>query len=211
MLVPNRLARQHQVMIVDGIETAPLGDQIAYLAETLERNPVAQAVLRVAAEMNLPDWYLGAGGVAQTVWNVRHGFEAAGGIKDYDLVYFDPSAGKSDDKAIEQEIKTRMSGFDVELDVNNEAFVHLWYGQRFGRDIEQYHSTGHAISTWPTTASSIGVRPGPDGLVVCAPYGLADLLGIVARPNKSIVTRDVYEEKIGRWASRWPRLTVIPW
>jgi uncharacterized protein len=195
---------------LDRPEIAPLGDQIVYLADVLDRNPVVRAVLAAAAEMDLPDWYLAAGGVSQTVWNVRHGLGAAEGIKDYDVVYFDPTADRAAED-VERGLSSRLSGFNVELDVNNEAFVHLWYGERFGRSIEQYRSTGHAISTWPTTASSVGVRPGADGLVVCAPYGLADLLGMVARPNKSIVTRDVYEEKTRRWAKRWPRLTVVPW
>jgi len=46
---------------------------------------------------------------------------------------------------------------------------------------------------------------------VCAPFGLADLISMVARANKTIVTRDVYEEKVARWAAQWPQLTVIPW
>ncbi|HUJ65649.1 MAG TPA: nucleotidyltransferase family protein, partial [Acidimicrobiales bacterium] len=86
-----------------------------------------------------------------------------------------------------------------------------WYGQKFGQAIDPYLSTEDAISTWPTTASSVGVRTGADGFTVCAPYGLADLLGMVARPNKRIVSREVYEEKTRRWAARWPQLTVIPW
>lgn len=32
---------------------------------------------------------MGAGAVAQTVWNLAHGFDAALNIKDCDLVYFD--------------------------------------------------------------------------------------------------------------------------
>lgn len=197
--------------MLDRPEAAHLHVQIEYLADVLRRNPVAQAVLTAASELGLPDWYLAAGGVSQTVWNVRHGFDPAEGIKDYDLVYFDPRADREAEEAIEAELMDRLSAFGIELDVKNEAFVHQWYGQRFGRTIEPYISTGHAISTWPTTASSVGVRSGPDGLVVCAPYGLADLLGMVARPNKAIVTRDVYEEKTSRWATRWPQLTVLPW
>ena len=37
----------------------------------------------------MPNWYLGAGGVVQTVWNMKHGFDPEHGIKDYDLVYYD--------------------------------------------------------------------------------------------------------------------------
>jgi hypothetical protein len=192
-------------------EMAPLHLQTRYLTDVLALNPVAQAVLAVAADMNLPGWYLGAGGVSQTVWNVRHGFAPAGGIKDYDLVYFDPKGDAASEKAIEDEIGRRLSEFGVELDIKNEAFVHHWYGQKFGKAIEPYVSTEHAISTWPTTASSVGVRFDADGYTVCAPFGLSDVLGMVARPNKAIVTQDVYEEKTRRWATRWPRLTVIPW
>ena len=190
---------------------APLRVQIPYVEDVLALNPVAQAVLAVATEMNLPGWYLAAGGVSQTVWNVRHGFDPAEGIKDYDLVYFDPGTDANAEDAIEREFAGRLSEFGVELDIKNEAFVHLWYGQKFGRTIDPYLSTEDAISTWPTTASSVGVRTGADGFTVCAPYGLADLLGMVARPNKRIVSREVYEEKTRRWAARWPQLTVIPW
>lgn len=57
-------------MILDWPETAPLSDQVLYLAQVLDRNPVVQAVFSVAAGLSLPDWYLAAGGVSQTVWNV---------------------------------------------------------------------------------------------------------------------------------------------
>ena len=35
------------------------------------------------------NWYVGAGGVNQTVFNYYHGYECDYGIKDYDIVYFD--------------------------------------------------------------------------------------------------------------------------
>ena len=47
--------------------------------------------------------------------------------------------------------------------------------------------------------------------VVCAPFGLADLFAMVARANNTIVTIQVFEEKVARWAAQWPQLTVIPW
>jgi hypothetical protein len=40
---------------------------------------------------------------------------------------------------------------------------------------------------------------------------LTDLLGMVVRPNKARVTRDIYEEKASRWAARWPGLQIVPW
>ena len=193
-------------------EDLPLGLQCEYLHHILTENVVAEAVLTLGTEIALPDWYFGAGGVAQTVWNRRHGFDPAAGIKDYDLVYFDPhDLSAESERRIEKEVATRLSGFGVVVDVHNEARVHLWYQQRFGRPLAPYRSTEDAIASWPTTASSVGVRRDHDGFIVCAPFGLADLLGMVARPNKSIVTREVYEEKVSRWIARWPKLRVIPW
>ena len=186
--------------------------QIEYLDDALRQNRIAQAVLSTGADLSLPQWYLGAGCVAQTVWNIRHGYDPAAGIQDYDLVYFD-AAGLSAtaEQELQAEVNRRLEGLDVVVDVKNEARVHQWYEQRFGRHLEPYTSTEDAISTWPTTASSVGVRHGPGGFVVCAPFGLSDLIGMVARPNKAIVTKQVYDEKTSRWAARWPRLHVIPW
>jgi hypothetical protein len=50
-----------------------------------------------------------------------------------------------------------------------------------------------------------------DAWRACAPFGLDDLFGLIVRPNKSLVDRNVYEAKAARWAALWPRLTVIPW
>jgi hypothetical protein len=202
----------HSVMIPDRPDASPIHRQVAYLRHALRQNPVVGMVLTVAADMGLPDWYFGAGGVAQTVWNQRHGFDPGDGIKDYDLVYFEADdLSAESEKRIEQDVVQRLADARVVVDVKNEARVHLWYAERFGRPLEPYVSTEDAIATWPTTASSVGVREDEAGLVVCAPFGLSDLLGIVARPNKTVVTQDVYEEKVSRWAARWPQLRVIPW
>jgi uncharacterized protein len=161
--------------------------------------------------LGLPDWYFGAGGVAQTVWNVLHGFEPADGIKDYDLVYFDPTDLSVNGERRVEEVRARLADVGVTPDVKNEARVHLWYEDRFGRPIQPYRSSGEAIATWPTTASSVGVRYRGNDFVVCAPFGLTDLFHMIARPNKTIVSREVYEEKVARWSARWPQLTVVPW
>lgn len=195
------------------LSLAPLQVQAASLWDALAENPVVQALLDVAAEMQLPDWYLGASGVSQTVWNLCHGFDPAAGIRDYDLVYFD-STDLSDEsrRDTEDEVARRVAEFGITVDVHNEARVHLWYQKRFGKRIEPYRSTEDAIATWPTTASAVGVRRDRDGrTAVFAPFGLSDLFGMVARPNKAIVSREIYEEKVSRWAARWPRLTVISW
>lgn len=178
----------------------------------LRANPTLDAILDRADQLGLPDWYVGAGCIAQTVWNHLHGFDPRHGIKDYDVVYFDRSdLSKTSELAVEGRANQLLADLDAELDVKNEARVHVWFTERFGVAMEPYESCEHAISTWPTTASSIGIRPYGDGLTVCAPFGWDDVFDLVVRPNKALVTQVVYEAKAQRWASRWPKLTVRPW
>ena len=89
--------------------------------------------------------------------------------------------------------------------------MHTWYEQRFGRPLSAYRSSEHAIATWPTTATSVGVRSGDNGFEVCAPFGLTDLFAMVVRPNAKLVSQAVYQAKADRWRQIWPRLTVLPW
>jgi len=201
------VADVRQVAPVD----APLGEQLVALERLVRTNAVANAILIRAHQLSLPSWYLGAGAVAQTVWNNLHGFDPSSGIKDYDLVYFDEdNLTQEAEQAVEDRVRTLFADLDVNVDVTNEARVHLWYAERFGRSISPYGSSEAAIATWPTTATSVGVRQ-HDGFDVCAPYGLSDLFGMVVRPNKVIVPRSVYEAKAARWAAVWPKLKVVEW
>ena len=102
-------------------------------------------------------------------------------------------------------------GIGIHFDVKNEARVHIWYEARFGRAIQPYRSITDAVATFPTTATAIAVRPTVECHGIVAPFGLDELFTGVVRPNKALVTRDVYENKIARWRRIWPDLTYLPW
>jgi uncharacterized protein len=183
------------------------------LEHVVRGNPVVGAVLDRVPVLGLPDWYLGAGAVAQTVWNAAHGFARDHAIKDYDIVYFDArDLGADAELAAGERVAAALGDLGVRVDVTNEARVHLWYEDRFGAPLDPYRSVEQAIATWPTTATAVGVRPDPGGgLTVCAPFGLDDLFGLVVRPNRVLVPEVVYREKADRWKATWPRLTVVGW
>jgi uncharacterized protein len=189
--------------------------QVAELDRLLRASPVVGPLLDALPAWRLPDCYVGAGAVAQTVWNAAHGYDLGDGIKDADIVYFDPGdLSAESEKRAEDLVARSVPSLGVEVDLTNEARVHLWYERRFGVPLEPYGSSEAAIATWPTTAASIGVRPAAgagDGLAVCAPYGLRDLFALVVRPNKTLVTEAVYTAKAARWRATWPRLTIVDW
>ena len=188
-----------------------LHTQIAYLENVLARSKIITEVLKKAPDLHLPSWYVGAGAIAQTVWNELHDYPLDHGLKDCDLVYFDGDLSSETQNVYRQRGSELFASLPVEVEITNEARVHVWYREKFGKEIKPYISTEDAITTWPTTATSVGVRYRNGLFQVYAPYGLHDLLAMIVRPNKTLVSRDVYEKKARRWKSEWPKLEVIAW
>ncbi len=211
------MARSRRIGEDVGHRATHRNDVDRFLALVL-RNPIVERVLAAAEadahRAGLPGWYLTAGCLFQTVWNVLDGHDPGRGIKDYDLFYFDDRDLSWD---AEDEVIRRWAalGLDAdigaEVEVRNEARVHLWYEQRFGVPCPRFRSSEDAISRFAATACCVGVHR-EDGVdTVWAPFGFDDLFGFVLRPNPVLAPRHVYEAKAARWQELWPRLEVLPW
>jgi hypothetical protein len=62
--------------------------ETAFIEAALQ-NPFVREILHRAEYLLPDDWYLAAGCLFQTVWNVLDGNDPQHGINDYDLIYFD--------------------------------------------------------------------------------------------------------------------------
>jgi hypothetical protein len=208
---------------IDGCRSDSVDEKTGRLETALRKNLVISRVLDRAPLLKLPNWYLGAGCIAQTVWNELHSFPPSNHIKDYDLVYFDGSdlSYEAEDMRIKGGRKL-FRDLNARIEIRNQARVHLWYKKHFSKTLEYlddygktnsaYKTVEDAIATWPTTATSIGVKLDEEKrFVVYAPFGLDDLFDMVVRPNKKGVPKEVYLGKVERWTKIWPRLKVVPW
>ena len=191
----------------------PLHEQVRHFRRSLYRNGTLVTVLGRAAAMDLPGWYLVAGCLYQTVWNVVTGRPAEAGILDYDLAYFDGSdLSWAAEDAVIQAGAAVFDGLPAPVQIRNQARVHLWYEQKFGVRCPPHTSTEAAIDTFEATTACLGVRlEAGERWRIYAPHGLSDAFNLVVRPNPVLAPRDVYEAKTTRWRRQWPQLTVLPW
>lgn len=190
----------------------PVEDQINSLLEIVLKNKYINQIIQSNPFPSGESWYLGAGCICQSVWNSLSDREPDEGIKDYDLVYYNAvDISQEAELKQQQRVKTLFSDLPIEIDVVNEARVHMWFEEDFGKKIDQLKSCEDAINGWPTTATSVGINKIGDTFNVYAPYGLNDLFGMVVRPNKPSVIRWVYEKKVKKWTKIWPNLKALPW
>jgi uncharacterized protein len=191
----------------------PIDEQVENFRAALASNRTLMQVLNRAAGLDLAGWYLMAGCLYQTVWNVVTGQPPEAGILDYDLGYFDASdlSWEAEDEVIEAGRKV-FGGIATPVQIRNQARVHLWYEQKFGVPCTPHESSEAAIDTFEATCACLGVRLEPGGRWrIYAPHGFSDVFNLVARPNPVLAARQVYQAKVTRWQRQWPALTVLPW
>ena len=188
------------------------GDRDRFIATVLE-NPVIRAVLDRAPELDVPDWWLVAGALFQTVWNLIDGRDPSAGIRDYDLFYFnaDDLSWEAEDEVIRR-AEALFGDLDAVVEVRNEARVHLWYEDHYGVPAPPFTSSRNAVDHFASTTCCYGIARDRSGHIeVYAPHGYADLFERRVRPNPLLATRDVYELKTDRWLNEWPGLIIEPW
>ena len=186
--------------------------QMNLLRDVIQKNETVYKVVMNAQKLTNLNYYIGAGCIAQTVWNYQTGNDFMYGISDIDFVYYDADdLSEQAENEIAKNIVALAGTQEIKIDVKNEARVHLWYKGHFGYDISPYTSLESAINTWPTTATSIGVRLENGEIKIYAPFGLNDLFGLIVKANKAQITADIYKQKVDKWKAKWTSLKVIPW
>jgi uncharacterized protein len=125
-----------------------LHTQIAYLESVLAKSKAMAEILKKTPDLRLPNWYVGAGAIAQTVWNELHGYLLDHGLKDCDLVYFDEDSSSEAQNIYRQRGSELFASLPIEVEITNEARVHLWYKEKFGKEITPYLSYEKKVQRW---------------------------------------------------------------
>lgn len=190
------------------------GERLDRLREAVFSSEVILTVLELLSGQTDHEFWVGAGAVAQTVWNFQTERPCEYGLHDIDLAYYNADdQSEESEQRVERELSETLNEVGIPLDVKNQARVHTWYARTFGDDISPYGSLREAIETWPTTATAVAIRlNGETGkLEVIAPFGLDDLLSLTVRPNRKQITQEIYAKYRRRWQSQWPELKIEEW
>jgi uncharacterized protein len=175
-------------------------------------NRVNAEILARAPQLGVRDWWLTAGSLTSTVWNLRSGRAANQGVRDYDLAYFSEDASPEAEEEVRRAAAKLFGDLDGTVTVRNQARTHLWYGETFGIAYPPLTSASEGLLREPANASTIGMKcTGTDFFDVYAPFGIGDVWEMIARPNRSLPLAKAYEEMTTRWQARWPRLVIYPW
>jgi len=188
-----------------------MSDLDARLVEIVRADPGLMHVLRTVRSLDLPDWRVFSGAVYQSVWNAMTGRPVGYGRKDYDLGYFDPDTSwDAEDVFIKRVAAAFEEPFRSEVEVRNQARVHLWFGDRFKESYEPLPDTDTALTRFVAPAFSIGVRlEDDDAISVAAPFGLEDMFALTLRPNPGRPRATGWDKAVASARRRWPELTVI--
>ena len=168
-------------------------------------NPNNSAILSRWSQLDLPDAWLVAGCLFQTVWNLMAGRNPEYGIKDYDLFYFDPSdlSAESESKA-QAHADSVLGDLGIDIEVANQARVHVWYPEHFGHPYAQLESVGDGIERFLVLETCVGVRPHD----CYAPFGLAGTYAGTLTANPRMPHLELFTRKVASYRARWDWLTV---
>lgn len=173
-------------------------------------NEVNREILARLPELALPDTWLVSGSLFQTVWNALTGRTPDYGIKDYDIFYFDPDLSWEGEDAVIKRCAEAFADLGAEIEVRNQARVHLWYPEKFNAPYPPLPCSTGGIDRFLMTSAKVAIQPADGAMCVYAPRGFDDIEAMIVRPDRGPHFHPgVYAAKAARWKERWPELTVI--
>lgn len=154
-------------------------------------------------ELALPDGWLVAGCLFQTVWNLKDGRAPGADIKDYDLFYFDDSdLSEEGERRVQKRVNEVLADLPVPIEVSNQARVHTWYESYFGHPYPRLQSARDGIDRFLIPATCVGATPD----AIYAPNGLQMLYEGILTMNSLTPHVELFEAKAASYRSRWPWL-----
>jgi hypothetical protein len=89
------------------------------LVQAVRGNRWNVLILERTAQLGFEDWWLTAGCIAQSVWNIACERDVHAGIRDYDLFYYDPDTSWDAENDVIYDAKRIFADLPVEVQIRN--------------------------------------------------------------------------------------------
>ena len=192
-----------------------IDEQNAQLISIIKQNKDLIIILDYLEKIKLPNFYIAAGAIFQTIWNYYDDRPLNYGIKDIDIVFYDSSnlSREYEDNIENNIIKyLKKKKLNYEIDIHNEARMHLWKKDNEIQNIDSYKNSEDSINQWIATVQAVGITKIEDEIKIYAPYGLSDVFNKTIRPIKhKNNSKELYNKKLTSWCQRFENLTIIDW
>jgi uncharacterized protein len=171
----------------------------------MTKNEATRAILSRWSRVALPQSWLVAGCLFQTVWNIQSGRPPAAGIKDYDIFYFDSrDLSAETESQVQSLVNSVLGDLGVNIEVVNQARVHCWYPAHFGKPYPALCTVEEGIDRFLVLESCVGMRPDE----VYAPNGLEGIYAGTLTPNPLTPYPELFDRKVASYCERWNWLIV---
>jgi uncharacterized protein len=169
------------------------------------KNDAVRAILSRWRRLDLPDAWLVAGCLFQTVWNIQAGRQPGADIKDYDIFFIDVGdLSAAVETEVQSHVEALLGDLGVKVEVSNQARVHMWYPEHFGMPYAALATVKEGIDRFLVLETCVGIRPDE----VYAPYGLGGLYARTLTPNPLTPYRELFDQKVLSYCRRWGGLSV---
>ena len=183
--------------------------QEAFLIEAALADASAAFVLDKALSLGLPDPMLFSGAIYQNVWNALYGLPPGHGVNDYDLGYFDPDTSFEAEDAWIRRCEPVFRDLPREVEVRNQARVHIWFSRKYGVDRRPLTSTADAVSQFAANAHAVGLtKRAEGGYALCAPYGIEEIFELLVRVRPPLSAAEAFLAKFERQKAIWPDIRL---
>ena len=177
-----------------------------FLNITLENVINIELVSRLP-QLGLDQCMLTAGCLFQTIWNHQSKLPLTWGIKDYDVFYFDKDLSFEAENKIINSAQELFRDLDINVELKNQARVHLWYSSRFGGQYPKLESTKEGIDRYLISGTCLGLDV--ETHQIYAPNGLSDTEQGILRINPKNYKLDLFYQKAKSYQDRWSWLEII--
>ncbi|AOX09228.1 hypothetical protein D3C76_668710 [compost metagenome] len=177
------------------------------LLEIVHQNPINRALLETLPTLEIPNSMLVAGALFQTLWNHRSGEPVEWGIKDYDIAYFDADLSWEAEDRVIAKVQQAFSHLGINVEIRNQARVHLWYEEKFGGAYPPLEKVTDGIDRYLIRSTCLGVDAGTGKLY--STHGLNDLSNNWLRMNELNPRPDLFKAKAASYQARWPWLQLV--